>query len=335
MALSGSFNNYVTSQFGLRCNWFGKQNFRTNSTDLTVRVYLRYNNIVIGKRSGSISVGGTSAAFISPQINAAGQNMWSNMLLSTFTTTIKHNPDGSIPAIPLSAHWNFCDIYNGKNYEVIKASSYANLDAIKTYSLSTTLGYMAFASIERTASGVGTIGSVADGEILYYGDRLKISFSTDEYRRISTHSVNGETFPSGGMIVVDKDISVVSKASVIIKQSFDAYNMRCLDAKGRTFKSLYQWDKDVTIIIKDKAIYPTPVFHFANRRMNETISVLPSVSGKDLKVTIPNVLLERAGAVFAHIYCGSDSGEGRTLGSIYIPVWERKKTPSNISMNTR
>lgn len=42
MALSGTFQNYPVSSFGLYCEWSGVQSVTGNYTDVTLKVYLSY-----------------------------------------------------------------------------------------------------------------------------------------------------------------------------------------------------------------------------------------------------------------------------------------------------
>ena len=42
MALSGTFQNYPVSSFGLYCEWSGAQSVTGNYTDVTLKVYLSY-----------------------------------------------------------------------------------------------------------------------------------------------------------------------------------------------------------------------------------------------------------------------------------------------------
>lgn len=45
MALSGTFQNYPVSSFGLYCEWSGVQSVTGNYTDVTLKVYLSYGQI--------------------------------------------------------------------------------------------------------------------------------------------------------------------------------------------------------------------------------------------------------------------------------------------------
>ena len=49
MALSGTFQNYPVSSFGLYCEWSGVQSVTGNYTDVTLKVYLSYYTLDVGR----------------------------------------------------------------------------------------------------------------------------------------------------------------------------------------------------------------------------------------------------------------------------------------------
>lgn len=322
MALSGTFTQYETSQFGLYCEWYGKQNSRTNSTSVTVDVYLRYYSIVTGECDGVISIGGDEKQFKSQAIIDLETNQWVNVLIGTHTVNVPHDATGLRNDLVLSVDWDFNNTYNGIDIGTIHASTTEDLNRIPVYVLTTEHDEHSSITVNRVSSGAGTTGELSNGDTLYSGDRLRIYFNAVDDYQIVTHTVNNYTFASGGTLIVDGAISVICLSQEIIGQSFTPENMQCFDADGETLHALYQWDKNVSITIKDVAINPPPVFQFANRHARTSIDVQSSVSGEDLVVTIPNELLERPEAIFAYI-CRSSGTSLRTLGSIYIPVYAR------------
>lgn len=322
MALSGTFNQYETSQFGLYCEWFGKPNDRTNSTSVTVDVYLRYYSIVTGECDGTIVIGEFEKAFKSPAVDDMTTNAWTNVLIGSYTADIAHDANGVMDNLTMSVSWDFNSVYNSVEISTITATTTESLNRIPVYALTVESDEYSTVTVNRVSSGAGTTGVLPAGAILYAGDRLRIYFNPMDDYQVVTHTVNNFTFASGGTLIVDGAISVVCYSQQIIRQSFAPENMQCFDADGETLHALYQWDKNVSIIIKDVAINPPPVFQFANRHAHTSIDVRSSVSGEDLVVTIPNELLERPEAIFAYV-CRSSGTSLRTLGSIYIPVYAR------------
>ena len=76
MALSGTFQNYPVSSFGLYCEWSGVQSVTGNYTDITLNVYLSYYTLAVGARSDStISVNGVSETYTAPRHQRLLQRM--------------------------------------------------------------------------------------------------------------------------------------------------------------------------------------------------------------------------------------------------------------------
>lgn len=329
MALSGTFGSYPVLQFGLYCEWRGVPNMRTNSTRITVNVYLQYYRISVGQVDGTVTVDGISQNFTSPEINNNSAETWTRTLLGSFVQDISHNAEGEKNDVTISVSWDFNNTYSGTAVETITATTTVDLDKIIIYHLSIDEGTHSNIIVDRTYSYASDTGELSDGSIIYNGDRLRVVFTADEGYQIVVHTVNGFAFTSDGTLMVDGDVSVVSTAQTVIKQAFSPENMQCFTSDGEPLRWLHQWDKDVSITIKDVAIDPPPVFQFANRLSKQTIPVTSVVSGDDLVVQIPNALLERAESVFAYIHRNSGGGITRTLGSIYIPVRARIQPEDN------
>ena len=107
MALSGTFQNYPVSSFGLYCEWSGTQSVTGNYTDITLKVYLSYYSLSVGDRSDStISINGTSETYTAPAISDYSSG-WKKKLLKTKTVRVNHNADGTKSGVSLSASWRF------------------------------------------------------------------------------------------------------------------------------------------------------------------------------------------------------------------------------------
>ena len=87
MALSGTFQNYPVSSFGLYCEWRGTQSVTGNYTDITLKVYLSYYTLSVGARSDStISINGASETYTAPAIDDYSSG-WKKKLLKTGPST--------------------------------------------------------------------------------------------------------------------------------------------------------------------------------------------------------------------------------------------------------
>ena len=130
MALSGTFQNYPVSSFGLYCEWSGAQSVTGNYTDVTLKVYLSYYTLDVGARSDStISINGVSETYTVPAIEDYSSG-WKKKLLKTKTVRVSHNADGTKSGVVLSASWRFSGTYSGVSIGTITASATVTLNSI-------------------------------------------------------------------------------------------------------------------------------------------------------------------------------------------------------------
>lgn len=130
MALSGTFQNYPVSSFGLYCEWSGVQSVTGNYTDVTLKVYLSYYTLEVGARSDStISINGVSETYTTPAIDDYSSG-WKKKLLKTKTVRVSHNADGTKSGVALSASWRFSGTYSGVSVGTITASTTVTLNSI-------------------------------------------------------------------------------------------------------------------------------------------------------------------------------------------------------------
>lgn len=130
MALSGTFQNYPVSSFGLYCEWSGAQSVTGNYTDVTLKVYLSYYTLDVGARSDStISINGVSETYTVPAIEDYSSG-WKKKLLKAKTVRVSHNADGTKSGVALSASWRFSGTYSGVSVGTITASTTVTLNSI-------------------------------------------------------------------------------------------------------------------------------------------------------------------------------------------------------------
>ena len=101
--------------------------------------------------------------------------------------------------------------------------------------------------------------------------------------------------------------------------------IKCFDANGvkQDVQQLYQWDMNPVLVISDISTSPLPIIQFSNSICEPTISVNPTLSGGELQVTVPSVLLEHALPLYVYLYQSGSSDSLRTIGAIYLPVVPR------------
>lgn len=91
-------------------------------------------------------------------------------------------------------------------------------DAVLThtsaYTLSISAGTGGTITVNRTSSSVET-GVLSHGDALYYGDKLKITFTPSTNYRLLTTTVNGSEFTSGNTYTVASNVAVASTAQVL------------------------------------------------------------------------------------------------------------------------
>lgn len=130
MALSGTFQNYPVSSFGLYCEWSGTQSITGNYTDVILKVYLSYYTLEVGARSDStISINGVSETYTVPAIEDYSSG-WKKKLLKTKTVRVNHNANGTKSGVALSASWRFSGTYSGVSIGTITASTTVTLNSI-------------------------------------------------------------------------------------------------------------------------------------------------------------------------------------------------------------
>ena len=132
------------------------------------------------------------------------------------TTTITHDSTTGDASFKVSCSGNcYSGGYGPGSIEL--AETTVTLDRLPIYDLSISAGTGSTITVNRTSSGgKGATGNLTAGtNKLYYGDKLKISFTPSNNYAISTHTVNNSTFTSGNTHTVSKDVSVISTAQVL------------------------------------------------------------------------------------------------------------------------
>lgn len=170
MALSGSFEKYPVSGFGLYCTWSATQSVTGNYSDVTLNVYLKYYTLSVGARSDStISINGTSETYTAPAIDDYTSGA-KTKLLKTKTVRVAHNTDGTKSGVALSASWRFSGTYSGVSIGTITASTSVTLD-----------------SIDRTAPTVScSVGSIT-------ANGFKITATSSATADVWQYSLNGSS----------------------------------------------------------------------------------------------------------------------------------------------
>ena len=99
------------------------------------------------------------------------------------------------------------------------------------------------------------------------------------------------------------------------------------DSHGNALDEVWQWDRNITLVVTGAGSLVNPVFHFGNRARPEAAEVTATRStGGTLSAKIPNALLEDPETLFVWIYADNAAeDEHNTKHAFYITVMPRPK----------
>lgn len=210
MALSGSCSTgtwYGSNQHGsLVFNWTATQNQAKNQSTISWNIKGSVSSGWIVYSELSVKINGTSVYY---RDSSNHTNTYNGTQLASGTKTLTHAADGTCSfTVNIGA-----GIYSWSINET--GSGSFTLNAHTVYSLSTSAGTGSSITVSRTSSGYASTGNLSNGARLYKGDTLKITFTPSTNYAISTHTVNGSTFTSGGTHTVSANVAVVATAQVL------------------------------------------------------------------------------------------------------------------------
>ena len=228
------------SGFKVRVNWSETYDASTNTSVVTVDSVQFKSTTWMGFTyypDGLVKINGQTV--ITMRSGSGAHNCRANALdtwtyinvsggsVATGSATIVHDEDGSKSiTIELAAN-EYSGFYfftagsagsqNGGAPWYVLGSNTIELTTIPTYMLSISAGAGSTITVNRTSSGysgAGT-GNIAAGTRLYYGDKLKITFSAKTNYRLLTTTVNDASFTSGNTHTVAGNVTVKSTAQVL------------------------------------------------------------------------------------------------------------------------
>ena len=86
---------------------------------------------------------------------------------------------------------------------------------IPEYTLSVSTGIGSSILVERSSSNYASTGTLTDGDSIYDGDVLQVSFSALTGYKLKTQTVNGSAFTSGESFTVSGAVTIASVAEVL------------------------------------------------------------------------------------------------------------------------
>lgn len=83
---------------------------------------------------------------------------------------------------------------------------------VPAYTLSVSAGEGTKITVNRTASSFASTGYLSNGAVIYYGDKLTISFEALSGFELESHKVNNSDFTSGNVHTVSAAVAIVATA---------------------------------------------------------------------------------------------------------------------------
>ena len=97
----------------------------------------------------------------------------------------------------------------------------------------------------------------------------------------------------------------------------------CYDSYGEKLDHFTQWDANQEITISGLDLDPVPVFHICNTCSEYAYVVNPDIDGKNLKIDIPNILLQQDHPIILYAYYVYEDESAKTGETIVVPVIPR------------
>lgn len=185
----------------------------------TITHALKLKRIGSARFSGNLDVDytiGSETFSYDKNFNATGMAIGDVKTVKSGTTKITHNSTTGDASFDVTCSGN-CNSggYGTGNISLSKKT--VTLARLPLYDLTISAGTGSSITVNRTSSGgSGSTGNLSAGtNKLYYGDKLKITFTANTNYGILTHTVNNSTFTSGNTHTVGGDVSVVATAQML------------------------------------------------------------------------------------------------------------------------
>ena len=215
---SGSFQSSLCMAAGsgyyryIEVVWSSTNDTENNKSTITWTAYSRSpdpgtSSWVMAKNI-VVTINGTATTII----GSTAQKTYKDGKLGGSTITVSHEANGK-KSVDVSIT---AQIYTyGTTNSSYTGSITMSQNPVYTLSISADTG--SFIAVNRTAcAGSGGTGNLSAGtKKLYYGDKLKITFSPNTNYKLLTNTVNSSTFTSGNTHTVTGDVEVASTAQIL------------------------------------------------------------------------------------------------------------------------
>lgn len=213
---SGSFRSSLNTSAGsgysryIEVIWSSSNDTANNKSTITWDAYSRSNDASTSSwvyaKNVYVTIAGTKFAVI----GATAQATYKDRRLSGGTVTVDHDSTGrKSVSVSITAQIYYYGTDNSTYSGTITMSPNP------VYTLSISAGTGSNITVNRTTcAGSGGTGNLSAGsKKLYYGDKLKITFSPSSNYSINAHTVNSSTFTSGNTHTVSGNVTVSATAT--------------------------------------------------------------------------------------------------------------------------
>lgn len=189
--------------------WSSKNDTNNNQSTITWEAYSRSpdsdTTTWVMAKNIVVTINGTATTIV----GSTETELYKDDKIGGGSITVKHGSNGK-KSINVSITAQIY-VYGETN------SSYSGTITMSpnpVYTLSISSGTGSNISVNRTfCAGSGGTGKISAGtKKLYYGDKLKITFTPSSNYAIDTHKVNGVTFASGNTHAVSGNVTILSTA---------------------------------------------------------------------------------------------------------------------------
>ena len=153
--------------------------------------------------------GGQGGGTLNYEVRYQEDSSWRDVQGTALTTTVTHNASGAA-SVAFAADFRFK--WSGGSAATDYATFYGltatlSLQESRTYTLTISAGTGASITVKRGST------TLPNGATVTHGDSLMVSFAASNGYTLSTHTVNGASFTSGGTHTVTGAVTVTATAS--------------------------------------------------------------------------------------------------------------------------
>lgn len=154
--------------------------------------------------------GNSASATLATEGNTNGGEKTFAGTPSPTTVTVQHSAGSGVKSITIAGSTTFYAALSSTatSQSYVYGSGSTTVTMATAYTIDITAGDGATVSVERTESSIAAVGTVENGAMIYKGDVLRVTYSTDLEYEIASATINGATFESGVLYTVSSDVII-------------------------------------------------------------------------------------------------------------------------------